>query len=93
MMDVARLAQVAARGLAEAGTEVLFGLPGGGSNLEIIGAAEAAGLKFVLTHGESAAAIMAGVYGELTGNPGASPGVTLPARARFWSMRIIPSTA
>jgi len=71
MMDVARLAQVAARGLAEAGTEVLFGLPGGGSNLEIIGAAEAAGLKFVLTHGESAAAIMAGVYGELTGNPGA----------------------
>jgi acetolactate synthase I/II/III large subunit len=71
MTDVARLAQVAARGLAEVGTDVLFGLPGGGSNLEIIGAAETAGLRFVLTHGESAAAIMAGVYGELTGHPAA----------------------
>jgi acetolactate synthase-1/2/3 large subunit len=71
MTHVARLAQVVARGLAEAGTDVLFGLPGGGSNLEIIGAAETAGLKFVLTHGESAAGIMAGVYGELTGHPGA----------------------
>lgn len=71
MTDVARLAQVAARGLAEAGTGILFGLPGGGSNLEIIGAAETAGLKFVLTHGESAAAIMAGVYGELSGHPAA----------------------
>jgi acetolactate synthase I/II/III large subunit len=71
MTDVAWLAQVVARGLAEAGTDVLFGLPGGGSNLEVIGAAETAGLTFVLTHGESAAAIMAGVYGELTGHPGA----------------------
>jgi acetolactate synthase-1/2/3 large subunit len=69
MTDVGQLAQVAARALAEAGADVLFGLPGGGSNLEIIGAAETAGLKFVLTHGESAAAMMAGVYGELTGRP------------------------
>ncbi len=71
MTDVARLAQAAARGLAEAGTGVLFGLPGGGNNLEIVGAAETVGLTFLLTHGESAAAIMAGVYGELTGHPGA----------------------
>ena len=71
MPDTAELAQVAAGGLAAAGSTVLFGVPGGGVNLDVIGAAEAAGLRFVLTHGESAAAIMAGVYAELTGTPGA----------------------
>lgn len=71
MLDTAELARVAARALAGAGSEVLFGVPGGGVNLDVIGAAEAAGLRFVLTHGESAAAIMAGVYAELTGTPGA----------------------
>lgn len=52
------------------GTSHLFGVPGGGSNLDVIGEAEAAGLRFVLTHTETAAAIMAGVAGELTGAPG-----------------------
>jgi acetolactate synthase-1/2/3 large subunit len=36
-----------------------------------VGACERAGLRFVLVHGETAAAIMAGVDGELTGAPGA----------------------
>jgi acetolactate synthase-1/2/3 large subunit len=71
MPDAADLARVAAGALAAAGGAVLFGVPGGGVNLDVIGAAEAAGLRFVLTHGESAAAIMAGVYAELTGTPGA----------------------
>ena len=57
--------------LVAAGTELLFGVPGGGSNLDVIGAAEAAGCRFVLAHGETAAGIMAGVTGELTGRPGA----------------------
>ena len=46
-------------------------MPGGGNNLELIGACERAGLRFVLAHGESSAAIMAGVDGELSGVPGA----------------------
>jgi acetolactate synthase-1/2/3 large subunit len=57
--------------LAQAGSEVLFGVPGGGNNLELIGAAEAEGMRFVLTHTETAAACMAGVYSELTQIPAA----------------------
>ena len=55
---------------SEAGTTHVFGVPGGGSNLDVVGAAEAHGLEFVLVHTETAAAIMAGVMGELTGSPG-----------------------
>jgi acetolactate synthase-1/2/3 large subunit len=62
---------VIARGLAAAGARVVYGVPGGGNNLEVVGACERAGLRFVLVHGETAAAIMAGVDGELTGAPGA----------------------
>ena len=59
-------------------------MPGGGSNLDVVGAAERAGLRFVLTHGETAAAMMAGVAAELTGVPGAclvtrGPGVASAA--------------
>jgi acetolactate synthase I/II/III large subunit len=57
--------------LATAGTGVIFGIPGGGPNLDVVGAAAAAGLRFVLTHSESAAAIMAATYADLTGAPGA----------------------
>jgi acetolactate synthase-1/2/3 large subunit len=64
------LADAIAHGLAAAGTRVVYGVPGGGNNLEVVGACERAGLRFVLAHGESAAAIMAGVDGELTGAPG-----------------------
>ncbi len=65
------LADTIARGLAAAGTRVVYGVPGGGNNLEVVGACERAGLRFVLVHGEGAAAIMAGVDGDLTGAPGA----------------------
>ena len=37
----------------EAGTTHLFGVPGGGSNLELVGAAEAQGIRFVLVHTDS----------------------------------------
>ena len=51
------------------GSDTVFGVPGGGPNLALIGAAEDAGLRFVLTHGETAAAITASTYGLLTGAP------------------------
>jgi len=57
--------------LARAGTRLMFGVPGGGPNLDVVGAAEAAGLRFVLAHGETAAAIMAATSADLTGVPGA----------------------
>ena len=57
--------------LAGAGTRVMFGVPGGGPNLDVVGAAAAAGLRFVLTHTETAAAIMAATSADRTGAPGA----------------------
>ncbi len=41
--------------LTWAGTRVMFGVPGGGPNLDVVGAAATAGLRFVLTHSETAA--------------------------------------
>jgi acetolactate synthase I/II/III large subunit len=57
--------------LVQAGTRLMFGVPGGGPNLDVVGAAEAAGLRFVLAHGETAATIMAATSADLTGAPGA----------------------
>jgi acetolactate synthase I/II/III large subunit len=58
--------------LADAGTTVVFGLPGGGPNLDVVGAAAQAGLRFVLAHTETAAVIMAATHADLTGRPGAA---------------------
>ena len=71
-------------GLVRAKVPRIFGVPGGGSNLEVLEAARARGLPFVLCHQEWAACIMAAVTGELTGRPGAvlstlGPGVTASA--------------
>ncbi|MDT4911840.1 MAG: acetolactate synthase large subunit, partial [Pseudonocardiales bacterium] len=62
---------VIAAALAAAGVRYLFGMPGGGNNLDVIGACEARGLRFVLAHGETAAAIMASAHAELTDTIGA----------------------
>ena len=59
------------RALAEAGARLMFGVPGGGPNLDVVGAAATAGLRFILAHGETAAVIMAATYADLTGTPGA----------------------
>ena len=64
------LAKVLAAGVRERGADVVFGFPGGGPNLEVVGAAVEAGLRFVLTHGETTACMMAATYGLLTGRPG-----------------------
>src|SRR5207237_7400083 len=56
--------------LREAGVLTLFGVPGGGSNLDVIDAASRAGVPFVLTATETAAALAAIAQTEITGRPG-----------------------
>ena len=78
------LAEAIAEELADRGVRRMFGIPGGGSNLELIEAAGRRGIGFVLTRTETAAAIMAAVTGELTGVPGVAltgvgPGATSAA--------------
>ncbi len=78
------VAELIVEGLLRAEVPRIFGVPGGGSNLEVLEAARARGLPFVLCHQEWAATIMAAVTGELTGRPGAvlstlGPGVTASA--------------
>ena len=69
------------RALAEAGTRLMFGVPGGGPNLDVVGAAATAGLRFILAHGETAAVIMAATYADLTGTPGAATSATAHSSA------------
>jgi acetolactate synthase-1/2/3 large subunit len=57
--------------LLQAGVSTLFGVPGGGSTLDLIEAASHAGLPFVLTATETAGAIAAVAQAEITGRPGA----------------------
>ena len=64
------LAQTLASGVRARGADIVFGFPGGGPNLEVVGAALDAGMRFVLTHGETTACMMAATYGLLTGRPG-----------------------
>lgn len=54
------------------GVRRIFGLPGGGSSLQVIEAAAKRGIPFVLTRSETPAVIMAAVTGTLTGSPGAA---------------------
>jgi acetolactate synthase-1/2/3 large subunit len=75
------LARSLAEGLSAAGVQMIFGMPGGGPNLDMIGAAADLGIEFVLAHGETAACIMAASYGRLTATPGVAvvtrgPGLT-----------------
>ncbi len=52
------------------GVKRMFGIPGGGSSLDVIDAGARAGIDFVLARTETAAAFMAAVTAELTGAPG-----------------------
>lgn len=68
-MSSTDLSATIAHAIAAAGGDTVFGMPGGGNNLDFIGAAEVAGMRFVLAHAETPAAIMAAVYADLTGTP------------------------
>jgi acetolactate synthase-1/2/3 large subunit len=56
--------------LARRGTRRIWGVPGGGSSLDLIAGAERFGLRFVLAKHEGAAAMAAIAEAELTGAPG-----------------------
>lgn len=64
------LAAAIADTLSSRGVKRIFGVPGGGSSLDLIDAASIQGIEFILCRNEAAAAIMAAVTGELTGIPG-----------------------
>ncbi len=57
--------------LRSAGVRAIFGVPGGGGNLDLIEAARGQGLPFVLTSTETAGAIAAIAQSEITGRPAA----------------------
>jgi acetolactate synthase-1/2/3 large subunit len=65
------IADLVVRRLHDAGVGFLFGIPGGGSNLDLLDAAGRAGLPFVLTATETAGAIAALAQAEISGRPGA----------------------
>jgi acetolactate synthase-1/2/3 large subunit len=70
MADVTA-AEELARWFAAQGVTRLFGVPGGGSSLDVIEAAARLGIPFTLARAESAAVIMAATMAEITGQPGA----------------------
>ncbi len=70
MTDSPTLAEAIMAAFEARGVKRIFGIPGGGSSLDLIDAAGRRGIDFVLTRGETAAAIMAAVTAELTGVPG-----------------------
>lgn len=63
-------AELLVSAIAASGVKRIFGLPGGGSSLDIIEAAAERGIDFVLTRTESAAVMMAAATAELSGTPG-----------------------
>jgi acetolactate synthase-1/2/3 large subunit len=62
-------ARALAEALARSGAPCAFGVPGGGPNLDVVGALDDADVRFVLAHGETAAVIMAATHGFVTGRP------------------------
>lgn len=56
--------------LFERGTRFAFGVPGGGVSLDLLVAAQGAGIRTVITAREDAAAMMGGVAGRLGNAPG-----------------------
>lgn len=81
MSEPFTIAQLFVRKLAQLGVKQIFGLPGGGSSLDIIAAASDENIEFILTKTENAAVMMAGALAETTGVPGVAlmtkgPGLT-----------------
>ena len=70
MVKEQTISQMIALHLKAIGVQSIFGVPGGGSSLDLIDAAEDVGIKFYLVKREDAAVIMACVYGELTNSIG-----------------------
>src|SRR3954469_12424023 len=67
---VISVADIVVRHLRDAGVGFVFGVPGGGSNLDLIDAARRAEMPFVLTATETGAALAAIAQAEIGGRPG-----------------------
>lgn len=67
---VRTVAEALLAALARRGTRRIWGVPGGGSSLDLLAGMERFGLRFVLTRHEGAAAMGALADAELTGAPG-----------------------
>ncbi|MEM7110819.1 MAG: thiamine pyrophosphate-binding protein [Chloroflexota bacterium] len=63
------ISELFASKLADAGIDIVFGLPGGES-VPILAALRQQGIEFVLVHNEATAVYMADSYARLTGKPG-----------------------
>jgi acetolactate synthase-1/2/3 large subunit len=56
--------------IVDAGVELAFTFPGGGSNLALLDALQARGVRTILTRGETGGALMASTVADITGRPG-----------------------
>ena len=68
--DRSTVAELLASAFSAIGVRRIFGVPGGGSSLDVIDAAARRDIEFVLTRTESAAVMMAAATAELSGTPG-----------------------
>ena len=66
-MTARTVAEHLAAAFARHGVRRIFGVPGGGSSLDVIEAAARLGIDFILTRDETAAVMMAAATAELTG--------------------------
>ena len=64
------LARALAEGLRDAGVTAIFGMPGGGPNLDMFMSAPDSALEFARAHSETAACMMAATHGRVTGGVG-----------------------
>jgi acetolactate synthase-1/2/3 large subunit len=64
--------------IAQSSTEYVFGIPGGGVSLELIDKLSNQGVRFLTTHSEASAAIIAGTIGHLSGTAGISMSIKGP---------------
>jgi acetolactate synthase-1/2/3 large subunit len=65
-----KLGEAITKKLGNSGINTVFGIPGGGSSSDLLCYMGDNDMEFVLTQSETTAAIMASVYGEVTGKPG-----------------------
>lgn len=71
-MAQSTIAEHLVNALYRRGTRRIYGVPGGGSSLDLIAGAEALGMTFVLARSENAAVMMAAADADVCGTPGAA---------------------
>lgn len=81
MSERGSVAEVIVDALQRLGVRRMFGVPGGGSSLDIIEAASRKDIGFVLCRTESAAVMMAAATAELSGTVGVAVSTKGPGTA------------